>query len=273
MNNINLQYARHIHSILGSDEMDSRNCATYTNTRLPGIVIDRTPLVTVRSTAYRKALLEMEWFLSGERRCPDALLDWWEGQLNDDDEYVGGYSEQLRYSGVDCSFDQVLAIQNSLKTNPNSRRLLMTTWNPSDMFNITKLNDNAKTPTCCHSVIVQFFVRNGTLHMTSYQRSADMLLGVPHNWIQSWAMLMWFAHHANLKVGTMYWLFGDAHIYNEPSHIEAAFNILGTVYDHVDKITNFELVYKPTSETFLANDFYIEGTVPSSPVKIRPRLL
>lgn len=273
MLNINLEYANLISEVLRSDETDSRNCATFTNTRLPGLVIDKVPLVTVRSTAWRKALLEMEWFLSGERRCPDELLDWWEGQLNDKNEYVGGYGEQLRYSGIDCSFDQVLAVMNSLKTNPNSRRLVMTTWNPADMFNITDLNNNSKTPTCCHSIIVQFFVRNGTLHMTSYQRSADMLLGVPHNWIQSWAMLIWFARHTNLKVGTIYWLFGDAHVYNEPSHIGAANSILANVDSHVKHYSNFELIYRPTSSGFLADDFYLEGCVPSPSVKIRPRLL
>lgn len=273
MNNIDLQYAELIRIILNSDNVNSRNCATFTDINLPGIVISKTPLITIRSTAYKKALLEMQWFLSGERRCPDALLDWWEGQLNSDDEYVGGYSEQLRYSGIDCSFDQVLAIQNSLNTNPNSRRLVMTTWNPSDMFNITKLNNNSKTPTCCHSTIVQFFVRNGTLHMTSYQRSADMLLGVPHNWIQSWAMLMWFAHHAKLKVGTMYWLFGDAHIYNEPSHLETARGILASIDSHINNVGDFKLVYRPTSDKFLANDFYIEGIVPLPSVKTRPRLI
>jgi thymidylate synthase len=106
--------------------------------------------------------------------------------------------------------------------------------------------------------------------MKTYQRSADMLLGVPHNWVQSWAMLMWFAHHAGLKVGSMTWMWGDAHVYDEESHIDTAHNMIryctGTT-------TKFDMVYKPTSKDFKASDFSIIGEIPEPVVTTRPKLL
>ena len=70
--------------------------------------------------------------------------------------------------------------------------------------------------------------------MTSYQRSADMILGVPHNWIQSWALLLWFAYHSKLKVGHLRWLFGDAHIYCHETHVTTANDIISVSYTHLD---------------------------------------
>ena len=263
--------------INAGDLVTTRNHEVYSSFNLPNVTFTTTPLVTLRKTAWKKALREMEWFLSGEVTCPDELLDWWDGQLDVENYLLDGYGQQLRHSvywdsseWVAKQFDQVKFIQEALKHNPNSRRLLMTTWNPGEMAHITKTNHNPNTPTCCHSIIVQFFVRNGRLSMKTYQRSADMLLGVPHNWVQSWAMLMWFAHHAGLKVGSMTWMWGDAHVYDEESHIDTAHNMIryctGTT-------TRFDMVYKPTSKEFKASDFSIIGEIPEPVVTTRPKLL
>ena len=93
--------------------------------------------------------------------------------------------------------------------------------------------------------------------------SADMLLGVPHNWIQSWAMLMWFAHHAGLKVGSMTWMWGDAHIYKEESHLQTVSKILEAQAEDCP----VELVYTPTTDAFKASDFSIVGEI-AEPVEI-----
>jgi thymidylate synthase len=99
----------------------------------------------------------------------------------------------------------------------------MTVWNPAEMASISEVNENPNTPTTCHSTLIQCFVSpGGILHMKHYQRSADMLLGVPHNWIQHWAFMLYLAHHTGLSVGSMYWILGDAHIYDEESHVLAA---------------------------------------------------
>ena len=148
---------------------------------------------------------------------------------------------------------------------------------------ITEINDNPNTPTCCHSIVVQFFVRDGALHMKTYQRSADMLLGVPHNWVQSWAMLMYFAHHANLKVGTMTWVWGDAHIYNEQSHVQAANELIGAAQIAYAEppLTSLDLQYKfnataPNNDIipeFRTNEFTLIGEIPKPTVLTKPKLL
>ena len=261
--------------MMDGDVVTTRNSEVYSHYDLPNVTFTSVPLVTLRKTAWKKALREMEWFLSGHPKCPDELLDWWKGQLNPNNWLADGYGTQLRGStfiGSMCAdgFDQVKFIQDALKNNPNSRRLLMTTWNAGEMAHITERNKNPNTPTCCHSIVVQFFVRNGYLSMKTYQRSADMLLGVPHNWVQSWAMLMWFAHHAGLKVGSMTWMWGDAHIYRESSHLRTVSNLIAFELTQDPPLT---MVYTPTSEDFKASDFTIEGTIPDPVVTTRPKLL
>jgi thymidylate synthase len=263
--------------MMDGDVVTTRNSEVYSHYDLPNVTFTSVPLVTLRKTAWKKALREMEWFLSGDSKCPEELLDWWHGQLDERNCLVDGYGEQLRnsiyfdydYMDVD-SFDQVKFIQDALKNNPNSRRLLMTTWNAGEMAHITKTNQNPNTPTCCHSIVVQFFVRNGYLSMKTYQRSADMLLGVPHNWVQSWAMLMWFAHHAGLKVGSTTWMWGDAHIYRESSHLRTVSDLIAFELTQDPPLT---MVYTPTSEDFKASDFTIDGTIPDPVVTTRPKLL
>jgi thymidylate synthase len=251
----------------------------YSHFTLPNVTFTKLPLITLRKTAWKKALREMEWFLSGYPQCPDELLDWWSGQLDKDNWLIDGYGMQFRRSSYRAhtgfeedgnSFDQVRFIQDALKNNPNSRRLLMTTWNAGEMANITESNKNPNTPTCCHSIVVQFFVRNGCLSMKTYQRSADMLLGVPHNWVQSWAMLMWFAHHAGLKVGSMTWMWGDAHIYRETSHLSTVSDLIAF---ELTQDPPLSMVYTPTSEDFKASDFTIQGTIPCPVITTRPKLL
>ena len=263
--------------IMDGDVVNTRNSEVYSHYDLPNVTFTSVPLVTLRKTAWKKALREMEWFLSGNSKCPDELLDWWGGQLDERNCLIDGYGQQLRSSSyfdygwmeVD-SFDQIKFIRDALKNNPNSRRLLMTTWNAGEMAHITKTNQNPNTPTCCHSIVVQFFVRNGCLSMKTYQRSADMLLGVPHNWVQSWAMLMWFAHHAGLKVGSMTWMWGDAHIYRETSHLSTVSDLIAF---ELTQDPPLSMVYTPTSEDFKASDFTIQGTIPYPVITTRPKLL
>lgn len=255
------------------NDIVTRNAVTKSSFWLGESSFGSAPLVTLRKTAWKKALLEMEWFLSGESECPEELLDWWGGQLDNNNNLIAGYGCQLRSSGINSkkSFDQVEFLIKEIKEHPNSRRLILTTWNPWDMANITLLNNNKNTPTCCHSTFVQFFVRENMLFMKCFQRSADMLLGIPHNWIQSWAMLVWFAHRTGFEVGGMLWNFGDAHIYQEKSHLQAVTEILA--YDILREDLAIDLVYTPSSEEFKAADFKIVGEIPTPITTIRPKLL
>jgi thymidylate synthase len=240
----------------------------------------------------------MEWFMSGYRECPEKLSKWWAGQLNHDGEYVDGYSQQFRESSYfnrkedDLGgFDQIAYILDGLKNHQHSRRLVMTSWNTGEMANITKTNNNPQTPSTCHSTLIQFFVVNGELHVKHYQRSADTLLGVPCNWVQHWALLTYFAFHSNLKVGSLTWVFGDAHIYNEESHLEAAEQIIKFYFNRVrdfacglspypDPEVTLNLVYNYSGELdsfgtpkFAATDFTIEGEIPKPTVLAKPKLL
>lgn len=258
------------------DLVETRNHLTKSCFDLDPITFTQTPLVTLRKTAWKLALREMEWFMSGDMKCPDELLPWWQDQLTMG-MYRGGYSHQYRRSGYTGTFDQIQYLLKGLRNNPNSRRLVMTTWNPLDMATITELNHNQATPSCCHASLVQLFVREGRVHMTHYQRSADLLLGVPHNWIQYWALLLYFARHSGLDVGSLRWIFGDAHIYQEPSHLDAVKQLLRIpVQPEVDN--SFNLRYNPVVQStgvpeFKAGDFVMDGVIPEPRVLTKPKLL
>lgn len=263
------------------DTLETRNYRVKSCFDLDILTIVETPLVTLRKTAWKKALRELEWFMSGDSQCPDELLDWWNGQLNPDQCYIDGYGKMLRFFPSEGRlFDQIKFILHGLKTNPNSRRLCLTVWHPHNMSIIMETNENSQTPTCCHFSFVQYFVRNQCLHAYHYQRSADVLLGLPHNLIQHWALLLYFAYHANLYVGNLRYQLGDAHLYQHHSHIETVKQLLSyPTYPELDN--TFELVYNPGYEerseeevpVFRATDFFMTGTIPEPKIFTRPCLL
>ena len=269
---VNNEYQHLLATILrDGDRVTTRNHDCISDIDGIGASFDYFPLVTLRKTAWKKAIREMEWFMSGDTKCPDELLDWWDGQLNPDGHYLDGYSHQMRHYGF--GFDQVAFVLDAIKNHANSRRIIMTTWNPEDMAKITITNNNPNTPTTCHGTETQFFVRNGKLSIHTYQRSADMLLGVPHNWVQYWALLLFFAHHSGLGVGKLVWTFGDAHIYDDPTHLDCANEILNGVpskekpelhYNYSGKVDHVGL------PAFKAYDFSYTGTIPKPVTTIKP---
>lgn len=252
--------------------VSGRNGPTRRKFDLLPVTFTRTPLVTVRKTAWAKAIREMEWFLSGDPTCPAELLDWWRPQLNKDGMYIAGYGEQLRSFIVD--FDQIEALIEGICNHPYSRRHVITTWNPAEMAYITQLNNNPNTPTTCHTTIAHFHVsQEYQLSFYSYQRSADMLLGVPHNWIQSWALLLWLCEQTGKVPGKMIWGFGDAHIYQEESHIKVVNQIVALQNDPV-KDNSFRLAYKgKRGDELKAKDFEMIGNIPAPAVSGHPKLL
>lgn len=236
------------------------------------------PLVTVRKVPWKKALREMEWFMSGKVECPDELKDWWKGQLSPSGYHWSGYAQQLRGSfyhyGGDGTFDQIEYIIDGIKNSPNSRRLCISTWNTGEMANITKLNKNPNTPSNCHLSFVQFFVHGGSLFMKQYQRSCDILLGLPCNWVQHWALLAYIAHKTGYQVGGYTWLGGDAHVYAHESHQKVARAILDIPnVIMTERGLTPSLVYTPTSEEFKASDFTLSFEPQTPLVTGRPQLL
>lgn len=269
--NVNHIYAYLVGVIAREGELvPTRNGNTYRVFDLPTLEFCSTPLVTIRRTAWKKAIKEMEWFLSGNPLCPPELLNWWSGQLNRDGEYLRGYGSQLRHYGG--YYDQIENLIIKINTNPFNRTHVITTWNPKDMARITEINNNPNTPCTCHTTVCQFFVsQNRCLSMHSYQRSADMLLGVPHNWIQSWAFLLWMAKRTNTVPHKMLWTFGDAHIYREPSHM-AVVHKMATL--RIENISTPYLQYTGQSEKcFAADDFKMVGDIPEPAITIQPRLI
>lgn len=266
MTPVNAIYRRLLLRIDQSSVTESRNGPVKSCHELPQALFYSTPMVTLRKTAWRMAIREWEWFMSGDSLCPDELLPWWSGQLSPEGRYVAGYGEQLRGRYNYGGFDQVSAFLQGIRHHPDSRRLVLTTWHPADMWEITRLNCNSNCPTTCHTSFLQAFVRDGALYFTSYQRSADMLLGVPHNWVQTWAFLWYCARHAGLEVGGLRWLFGDAHIYQHPSHITVFEQIRDLSPDHpyLNGYDSPVLVYdaEPSNERvprFRTEDFKIVG--------------
>ncbi len=207
-----------------------------------------TPLISVRKTAWKNALREWEWFMSGSTNIKDlhdAVKPWWKPWANVWGDVHFNYSAQFRaaYECEGTDFDQIQYLIDGIKEHPFSRRNVITTWNTMDMA-------SKDCPiTNCHGTIIQAFVNpNNSLHLVTYQRSVDTICGLPHNLIQYWAFLLWLAHLTSRTVGSLTWIGGDVHVYE--AHFPLAHKILA-----VTPKASPELVYKPTSEQFLAEDF------------------
>lgn len=166
----------------------------------------RFPLLTTKKVSFKNIAVELLWFLRGDTNI-DYLIDngvniWneWADELGD----LGPiYGKQWRdFGGV----DQIAEIENQLKNDPTSRRIILSAWNPAEIEYM------ALPP--CH-VMAQFYVRNGEhLDCQLYQRSGDMFLGVPYN-IASYSLLTYMlAHTHGFKPGKLIHVIGDAHIYN-----------------------------------------------------------
>ena len=195
------------------------------------------PLLTTKKVHFRSIAIELLWFLHGKtnidylKENKVSIWDEWataeqtarfnrpEGELGpvyghqwrnfgatervgENGEYQGYYAD---------GFDQISWLVNEIKTNPDSRRLIVSGWNPSEA------NQVALPP--CHTLF-QFYVHNKTLSCQLYQRSADAFLGVPFN-ISSYCLLTHFiAQVCDLEVGEFVWTGGDTHLYS--NHLEQA---------------------------------------------------
>lgn len=243
--------------LTSGSEITTRNSVTKRARNL-STTFTTTPLVSVRKTAWKLALREMEWFLSGSNNINDlhpSVRHWWQPWADDQGLIKNNYSIQFSdFVGHDGAVNQITALLEGIQKHPFSRRNIITTWNTADML-------HPSTPiTNCHNSLTQAFVEpDNTLHLTTYQRSSDMVLGLPHNFIQMWAFLQYLAHHANRSVGSLTWVGGDCHIYE--SHIEAARRIISA---DLSNITTPNLIYTPTSLAFKAEDFALDS--PYSPL-------
>jgi thymidylate synthase len=175
---------------------------------------DGFPLITTKYVRMRSITYELLWFLSGDsniKYLADKGVHIWDAWADDEGELGPIYGVQWRsWSTPDNEHvDQLSGVLETLRTDQNSRRMIVSSWNVSD------LDKMALAP--CH-VLFQFYVSYGQLSCQVYQRSADLFLGVPFN-IASYALLThMIAQQVGLSVGELIWSGGDCHIYN--NHVD-----------------------------------------------------
>ena len=174
------------------------------------------PLVTTKKLHLRSIIHELLWFLTGDtnvRYLRDHGVSIWDEWADNDGNLGPVYGKQWRSwpSADGRNIDQLSAVVEQLKRNPNSRRIIVSAWNVGDLDKMALLP--------CHALF-QFYVADRRLSCQLYQRSADALLGVPFN-IASYALLThMLAEQCDLKVGEFIWTGGDCHLYL--NHLEQA---------------------------------------------------
>lgn len=233
------QYLDMIRTVLGNgvekgDRTGTGTLSVFGTTMRFSLRDDVFPLLTTKKVFWRGVAEELLWFISGDTNAKtlmDKGIHIWDNngsrefldKLGFTDREVGDlgpvYGFQWRHFGAEYKtmhddytgkgMDQLRQLVNTLKTNPNDRRMILSAWNPAD------LHQMALPP--CH-MFAQFYVANGELSCQLYQRSADMGLGIPFN-IASYALLTrLLAHCTGLKAGEFIHVIGDCHIYKD--HIE-----------------------------------------------------
>ncbi|MFT4661964.1 MAG: thymidylate synthase [Patiriisocius sp.] len=184
------------------------------------------PMLTTKKLHLRSIIHELLWFLKGETNIAylkENKVRIWDDWATEEGELGPVYGHQWRNWNSE-GIDQITEVIKAIKTNPNSRRLMVTAWNPSVMpdtsvsFEENVANGKAALPPC--HAFFQFYVSNGKLSCQLYQRSADTFLGVPFN-IASYALFtMMVAQVCDLEYGDFIHSFGDVHLYN--NHIDQA---------------------------------------------------
>ena len=174
------------------------------------------PLLTTKKLHLKSIIYELLWFLKGEtniKYLQDHGVHIWDEWADENGELGPVYGSQWRSwpaAGGD-TIDQIARVINQIKTNPNSRRHIVTAWNPAEI-------DRMALPPC--HTLFQFYVANGVLSCQLYQRSADLFLGVPFN-IASYSLLtLMVAQVCDLEIGDFVHSFGDVHLYL--NHIDQA---------------------------------------------------
>ena len=231
------------------------------------------PAVTTKKLAWKAVVSELLWFMEGstdERRLceilhgsrdPEKTTIWTANanaqgvalgyENNDEAKELGPiYSKQWRdFNGV----DQLSALIEGIKSNPHSRRHIMSAWNAADL-------DKMALPPC--HVLSQFYVANGKLSCHMYQRSADLFLGVGFN-IASYSLLTHIiAKECGLKVGEFVHSFGDMHIYN--THFDAVNEQLSR---EPKQLPTLRITEGKAWNEYVVDDFVLDGYDPHPPIK------
>jgi thymidylate synthase len=200
----------------GADKQDRTNTGTKSlfGYQMRFDLSEGFPLVTTKKVHLRSIIYELLWFLKGDTNIKyllDNKVSIWNEWADENGNLGPVYGRQWRswQAGDGRSIDQITNVIESVRHNPDSRRHIVSAWNPADI-------DRMALPPC-HTMF-QFYVANGRLSCQLYQRSADVFLGVPFN-IASYALLtLMIAQVTDLVAGEFIHTFGDVHIYS--NHIE-----------------------------------------------------
>ena len=219
---------------------------------------DGFPILTTKKVHLRSIIHELLWFLKGDTNIKylnDNKVSIWNEWADENGDLGPVYGHQWRsWDAEDHSIDQINEIIETLKHNPDSRRMIVSAWN------VGKLQEMRLPP--CH-LLFQFYVANGTLSCQLYQRSADIFLGVPFN-IASYALLtMMVAQVTGLKPGEFIHTLGDAHIYM--NHMEQVKLQLSREPRPLPRMVINQNVMNIND--FVFEDFKLEGYEPHPSIK------
>lgn len=212
-----LQLIEHIlhHGVEKSDRTGTGTLSAFAY-QMRFNLADGFPLVTTKKLHMRSIIHELLWFLRGDTNIAylhENGVSIWDEWADENGELGPVYGRQWRSwpTPDGQTIDQLANVLQQIKTNPDSRRLIVSAWN------VAELDKMALAP--CHAFF-QFYVANNQLSCQLYQRSADVFLGVPFN-IASYALLTHMvAQQCNLEVGEFIWTGGDCHLYM--NHLEQA---------------------------------------------------
>ena len=218
------------------------------------------PLLTTKKIHLKSIIYELLWFLKGETNISylkENGVSIWDEWADDKGELGPVYGYQWRsWPGRNGeTIDQISGLIDQIKNNPDSRRLIVTAWNPSDVEKM------ALPP--CHCLF-QFYVSNGKISCQLYQRSADIFLGVPFN-IASYALLtMMIAKILKLEIGEFVHTFGDAHLYS--NHFDQAKEQLQRDFKELPKmriISDPESIFDFEFEDFVLENYISHPHIPA----------
>jgi len=217
------------------------------------------PLVTTKKVHLKSIIYELLWFLRGDtniKYLTDNGVTIWNEWADDNGELGSIYGYQWRsWPAPDGKhIDQITNIVETIKNNPNSRRIIVSAWNVADI-------DKMALPPC--HTLFQFYVINGKLSCQLYQRSADLLLGVPFN-IASFALLtMMLAHVTGLRCEDFVHTFGDVHIYkNHFEQVKLQLSREPRMYPEMKINANIKSIFD-----FNYEDFELQGYDPYPAIK------
>lgn len=216
------------------------------------------PLITTKKVHLRSIIHELLWFLKGETNVKylhDNKVTIWDEWADSNGDLGPIYGKQWRsWQGPSGTIDQIAKVVESIKKNPTSRRHVVIAFNPADLPEVA--------PPACHTLF-QFYVSGNTLSLQLYQRSADLMLGVPFN-IASYALLlMMVAQVTGLEPREFVHTFGDVHIY--ANHIEGAREQLKREPRPLPR-----MILNPKVNdlfSFVYDDFKLEGYAPWDHIK------